>query len=608
LAIGPQNLPPDGFGQADLLQRQAKAAERIAEHLAPEAEERRLARVRRLITQSALRIALVIGLVLGAWELLVWAHGNWEIRALADNYAHVANEIFYKENNPQVAQSFLSQAIELNPNEPSYRFLESYIAGMAAARNLFNLDRPLTKGELDQSHDALAKAIFLEKQAPGEPESAILRGQIYAALKDYERARDSISLAINRIRLNHNEPPSSVFTTASAGLHSVFDAIGVTMLANRMGGSSTKRAAGFSEKGSLSFAYVRLALIESKQGHQKIAMNHLETALKIDPDSKWANLWKGVFYGEQKRWTEARAQYDKALAIDPRFDLAYYNRGWTYLMEKPRDYKSARSMFQKALSVNPDYKEANYGLGMVYGYQNKYQVALRYLTQAIEIDELFLTGWKWRAIVHDELGFFDQSLADFSSAISLDPANDDLYVRRARVLKKKKEYEAALEDLLLAKDFNPANYRIPFYTGQVFAELGQTDSAIDEFSKALELRPNYGEALIGRAEGYEKLGQIDLAVADFDRAVESVTYRRERVLHQRGQFFLRRDDFRSALNDFKLAREVNPRYARSWLAEAKTALRLDQRDQAKVSIDEYLKLMPRSNEALTLKKELSVNG
>ena len=574
MAIGPQNLPPDGFGQADLLQRQAKAAERIAEHLAPEAEERRLARVRRLITQSALRIALVIGLVLGAWELLVWAHGNWEIRALADNYAHVANEIFYKENNPQVAQSFLSQAIELNPNEPSYRFLESYIAGMAAARNLFNLDRPLTKGELDQSHDALAKAIFLEKQAPGEPESAILRGQIYAALKDYERARDSISLAINRIRLNHNEPPSSVFTKASAGLHSVFDAIGVTMLANRMGGSSTKRAAGFSEKGSLSFAYVRLALIESKQGHQKIAMNHLETALKIDPDSKWAHLWKGVFYGEQKRWTEARAQYDKALAIDPRFDLAYYNRGWTYLMEKPRDYKSARSMFQKALSVNPDYKEANYGLGMVYGYQNKYQVALRYLTQAIEIDELFLTGWKWRAIVHDELGFFDQSLADFSSAISLDPAN----------------------------------YRIPFYTGQVFAELGQTDSAIDEFSKALELRPNYGEALIGRAEGYEKLGQIDLAVADFDRAVESVTYRRERVLHQRGQFFLRRDDFHSALNDFKLAREANPRYARSWLAEAKTALRLDKLDQAKVSINEYLKLMPRSNEALTLKEELSVNG
>ena len=71
---------------------------------------------------------------------------------------------------------------------------------------------------------------------------------------------------------------------------------------------------------------------------------------------------------------------------------------------------------------------------------------------------------------------------------------------------------------------------------------------------------------------------------------------------------LRRDDFHSALNDFKLAREVNPRYARSWLDEAKTALRLDKLDQAKVSINEYLKLMPRSNEALTLKEELSVNG
>ena len=590
------------------LLRQAQAAERIADYFAPAAEERRLARVRRLVTQSAVRIALVIGVVLGAWELLVWAHGNWEIRTLADNYAHVANEIFYKENNPQVAQAFLSQAIELNPNEPSYRFLESYIAGMAAARNLLNLDRPLTKNELDQSHDALAKAIFLEQQAPGEPESAILRAQIYAALKDYQRAHASISLAINRIRLNDTERSSSFLAQTSTVLHSLFDSIGVTMLANLVGGSPTKPAAGFSAKGSLSFAYVRLALIESKQGHQEAAMTHLETALKIDPDSKWAYLWKGVFHGEQKRWSAARMQYERSLAIDPRFDLAYYNRGWTYLMEKPRDYQSARSMFQKALTVNPNYKEASYGLGMVYGYQNKYQVALRYLTQAIEIDDLFLTGWKWRAIVHDELGLFDESLADFSSAISLDPANDDLYVRRARVFKKKKEYEASLEDLLLAKDFNPANYRIPFYTGQVFAELDQVDNAIEEFGKALELRPGYGEALIGRAEAYEKSDRTDLAATDFDRAVESVTYRRERVLHKRGKFFLRQGDFRSAIKDFKLARELNPRYARSWLAEAKTALRLDERNQAKASINEYLKLMPRSDEALTLKKELSVNG
>ena len=573
--------------EAELLSRQVTAAEKIADYLSPDEEERRLARVRKVFTWVSTRLVLLLGVLLGSWEGFQWLHQTWETRSAARDYAVVASDIFYKENNPEVAQSLLSEAIALDPDNFDFRFLQAYIEGMASVRTLLNLDRPYTKGELDLAHEALAKALFLERQSPQRPESQILRGQIYAALSDYERAKKSILDGIAKSQ--EGSDSRGQFFQFVAKLFDAPDAV-------------DKRGE------NLAFAYIRLALIENRLGSRESSYEYLDKALVYDPNSKWAYLWKGVFEGESKQWPAARQQYDLAIAIDPRFDLAYYNKGWTYLREKKKDYSAAREMFQTALSINPNYKEAYYGLGMVYGYQNKYEVSKRYLTRAISIDEKFLSGWKWRAIVNDELGVFDAALEDFSVAISLDPANDDLYVRRARVLKKKKEYEASLEDLLLAKDFNPANYRIPFYTGQVFAELDQVDNAIEEFGKALELRPNYGEALIGRAEAYEKSDRTDLAATDFDRAVESVTYRRERMLHQRGEFFLRQDDLRSALNDFKLAREVNPRYARSWLAEAKTALRLDEQDQARVSINEYLKLMPRSDEALAIKEELSING
>lgn len=600
--------PPEELEQKDLLLRQAEAAERIAQHLAPEADKRRSVRLRRVLSWIATRTLLLGGLLLGTWEFAQWLYHSWEARSAAQDYAIVASDLFYKENNPEVAQKLLEEAIELDSDNFDFRFLQAYIAGMASVRTLLNLDRPYTKEELDLAHEALAKALFLERQSPGKPESEILRGQIYAALSDYQRARESILRAIQKI------PKADLYEDKEVGLLREKFNTSVLLIADLVGGVKLKAFTvdlfeipqeDDSQNANFAFAYIRLALIENQLAGVDSAYRYLDKALTYEPNSKWAFLWRGVFQGQEKKWVAAREQYDRAIAVDSRFDLAYYNKGWTYLKDVEKNYGAARDMFQKALSINPNYKEAYYGLGMVYGYQNKYQVSKRYLTRAIDIDDKFLSGWKWRAIVNDELGLFDESLSDFSAAISLDPANDDLYVRRARVFKKKKEYEACLEDLLLAKDFNPTNYRIPFYTGQVFAELNQADNAIEEFSKALELRPNYGEALIGRAQVYEKSNRTDLAATDFDRAVEIVTYRRERVLHKRGEFFLRQDDLGSAIKDFRFARELNPRYAKSWLFEAQTLDKLGDFEGATSAINEYLKLRPQSEEAQVLKERLS---
>ena len=53
---------------------------------------------------------------------------------------------------------------------------------------------------------------------------------------------------------------------------------------------------------------------------------------------------------------------------------------------------------------------------MVYGYQNQYNVAESYLRKAVEIDEKFLTGWKWKGIVNYERKEFELALNDFSEA------------------------------------------------------------------------------------------------------------------------------------------------------------------------------------------------
>ena len=163
---------PDG-----LLGRQTEALERLADFLAPKGEKR-LRRLGRVLSSFGTRLVLGFAVILGSWELLQWLYATWEMRQTAEDYAVVASELFYRENNPEVAKGLIDKALELTPNNAEYRFIQAYIEGMGMVRTLLNLDRPYTKEELDQTHQALGKAIFLERQAPDKPEAHILRAQI----------------------------------------------------------------------------------------------------------------------------------------------------------------------------------------------------------------------------------------------------------------------------------------------------------------------------------------------------------------------------------------------------------------------------------------------
>ena len=539
----------------DILKRQTEAMERLGRHFLPDEEEKRFKRLRRLALRSVSLAAITVSGIIGSWELGVYLKESWEVRKLASDYAKVGVELYYSENNVGVAQRFIQKAMELSPDNTDYQTLDAYIDGMAAVRTLFNLDRPYNGEELNKTFEALAKSVLLEQQDPEGAEAYILRGQIYAALKDNVRARDTLAEAIRR------DPNSD-------------------------------------------FAHVRMGVVEYNSGNELKAQIALDRALEINPKSKWALLWKGVIAADKKQTKNSLKWYDKALQVDPRFDLAYYNIGWTYLKSKPKNYKSAEASFRKALALNPDYKEAFYGLGMVFGFQNKYKVAHSYLTGAIKIDDQFLTAWKWRGIVNDEMKDYKASLSDYSKAIELDPSKADIYVRRARVYTKTKSYENALGDLLLAKSLVPNNPRINLYLGQIYFDLDKLDAAQNSLAEAIAKKKRYGEAFALRSQIYEKLGKIELAKEDLDTAVKVTSYRPERFLTKRGDFMLRQKSLVLAANDYAKAHRINPLHAIAWLGEARALFQIKDKNAALAAINGYIRLKPEQAIGATLKERI----
>jgi len=540
----------------EVLQDQTEVLKNIADYFSETQELQRQTRAKRLFFKVVGIISFGIGGVIGSWELGAYLYEDMEVQTLADGYAKVAEAIYYEENNPKVALDFLDKAIELREDNTEYRYLKSYIDGMAIVRVLINLDRPYNQGEMDRAHTAIANAELLKNNEPNKPESYILKGQIYAALKEYDRAIDAFSTAL------HLNPRHD-------------------------------------------FALVRIAMVYHKKKQHKEALIFLDKALAIKPDSKWALLWKGKVLGSAlHEWQKSREAYEQALKIDTRFDLGYYNLAWSWLQQKPRNYKNARVNFEKALSINPSFKEAFYGLSMVYGYQNHYEIAKTYLSKSIMLDDKFLTGWKYRAIMNDELGNYQEALNDLNKAIELSPSTVSLFVRRGRIYQKASKLDEAVNDLRFAASIEPNNKRIWLYLGRVFNKIKEYKKAINYFNKAIIIKKNYSEAYIGRAKAYQYLELWDKAEYDFNYAVEVTTYKLEKVFLARGKYFEARHQYLKALKDYRSATDKNKEFSEAWWLQAELLAKLNKKERAKQAINYYIELKPLDIAAFKLRDAL----
>ncbi len=75
---------------------------------AEEAEERQQ-RLVKLFLRGASLIALAISGLIGSWELGAFLKESWETEQLAQGYAKVGVELYYEENNANVARQFLER-------------------------------------------------------------------------------------------------------------------------------------------------------------------------------------------------------------------------------------------------------------------------------------------------------------------------------------------------------------------------------------------------------------------------------------------------------------------------------------------------------------------
>src|SRR3989337_719296 len=116
------------------------------------------------------------------------------------------------------------------------------------------------------------------------------------------------------------------------------------------------------------------------------AIAEFQKAVALDPKYTAAYLNLGYAYDRQDRIEEATAQYQKVVALEPDNLLAHNNLGVLY--DKKGLYPEATREFERArkeVEARPDDPRAAYNLGRLHASFSEKEQALKWLAKALEL-------------------------------------------------------------------------------------------------------------------------------------------------------------------------------------------------------------------------------
>jgi tetratricopeptide (TPR) repeat protein len=274
-----------------------------------------------------------------------------------------------------------------------------------------------------------------------------------------------------------------------------------------------------------------------KENRLEAALVEITAAERGDPDDPRIHNFRGIVLARLGQNTEAAAEYQEAIRLDPRMEDAYRNLG--FLEWTDHNLERAREALVRAVELSPKDSFAHYYLGRVQLDRQVYAEAFR---------ELELSDVLWPA----EPGFLMQAAAGYLTLGRQDEARKTLHqlttlslldaqsVRVAALLLAVHENDSAIGLLQKLLDRHAAELapwaQFDLALASLFA--GRYEKAADQAENYINvLRPAGSESaqivpawtLAGIA--YARLGQGDRAVDALRRAAALAPYREEHWLN-----------------------------------------------------------------------------
>ncbi len=271
-----------------------------------------------------------------------------------------------------------------------------------------------------------------------------------------------------------------------------------------------------------------------------------EFTIAIEYDPVWTEGYMGraMVYAMQERWAESERDLSKVIERDPD-DAALYSGFRAYVRNYMGDFQGALDDCNRAIPLNPRLRSNYSNRGWIYSNLGEYEQAIADYTYAMTLDPTQSYYYYQRANFNEILWYLNEAEMDrylmrgfrsfgcamcddaityLTLAASYEPATGDrppdidyayAWYGLGRQHFASGDYELALEAFQTSSDLAPVLPQPLAWAGEAATALGDSDAATDYYARALAANPQYPEGYLLRARALDAAAQHNAALADY---------------------------------------------------------------------------------------------
>jgi len=294
----------------------------------------------------------------------------------------------------------------------------------------------------------------------------------------------------------------------------------------------------------------------NKQDYASAAQDY-QAYLAKKPDDAVVHYDLGYAYTALQKPADAKSEYEKAIALDPKMAAAYQNLGVTLI---PTDPAAAIEPLQQAAELMPEDARTKWLLGIALEATKKDAPAIEQYQAAEKLDAKSVE-------IRNSLGFAllrtgraGEAETAFCDALALQPtgaAADQAHKGLLRALLAQKKNDEAATEMGVYLAAHPGDATMQQEHASLLVDAGKDDDALAELDKAAAAGPESLRALKLRALIYFRKKQYDDAVPVLVKAIVLAPQDPD-LPAQLGHAYLEKKDYPNAVNALVVAIKMNP--------------------------------------------------
>jgi Flp pilus assembly protein TadD len=289
------------------------------------------------------------------------------------------------------------------------------------------------------------------------------------------------------------------------------------------------------------------------------AIPPLQKFLADKPDVAYAHFQLAYCHTALKHLPEARAEYERAIALDPKMTEAYLNLGMLLTGPEPA---AAVAPLRKVVELLPSQSRPRILLGVAQERSGDLPGAADSFEGAVHLDPRDTEAALHLAKLYLVLKRPADAEAKFRGVLEVQPTSTAAALGLAQTLDVQKKPEAAdayRKFLLLEPSDSAARARLVHF----LVEQSNNDEALAELDRAEAGKPPTLDSLRLRADLQIAQKKYDDAIVTLQRAL-ALTPNDPQLIGGLGRIYMQKHDYASAEKQLKIAIQLDPKNIAYW--------------------------------------------